>query len=173
MTIGFCFPKCSSPGTIVVSACDRRTSLTRLPAASFTAQDVSNCKQQHIFRFGHRRRRIHPVYKCQRQFPQRHLSVGHSRPLGCQHHRCIGCEEFLSALFAFPNHQPTRTGLVSWDRTAPIFLFGRICIFPPRPYRFLLHGAQGRVQDDRFFSGRPQGSSLTGRAPCYGWMRQR
>ena len=39
-------------------------------------------------------------------------------------------------------------------------------IFPPRPYSLLQHGAQGRVQAGRSFSGHPQGLALTGRVPC-------
>lgn len=40
-------------------------------------------------------------------------------------------------------------------------------LFPSRPCGFRQHGAQGRLKDDRHFGGRPQGLSLTGRAPCY------
>jgi hypothetical protein len=60
------------------------------------------------------------------------------------------------------------------DQRAPrriIFLFGRDCIFPPRPCASRRHGAQGRLKPGRFFSGHPQGSGLTGRAPCYACKR--
>jgi hypothetical protein len=66
------------------------------------------------------------------------------------------------------------------DQTAPSFCSTGMHL-PARPYRHLPHGAQGRVQDDRPFSGRPSmrehrsamtGSSLTGLAPCYAWMGQ-
>ena len=65
----------------------------------------------------------------------------------------------------------------AWTRSAAsapaksIFLFGRDCIFPSRPYGSPQHGAQGRLKAGRPFGGHPQGLALTGRAPCYGGRR--
>lgn len=53
------------------------------------------------------------------------------------------------------------------ESSEPHFLDRPGLLFPTRPCGSRQHGAQGRLKDDRPFGGRPQGSSLTGRAPCY------
>jgi predicted dithiol-disulfide oxidoreductase (DUF899 family) len=56
-----------------------------------------------------------------------------------------------------------------------IFLFGRDCIFPPRPCEFEPHGAQSRVKDDRYFSGRrmtPKGRDEASLKFPMAWVRR-
>ena len=86
-----------------------------------------------------------------------------AQPHALQAHRR---EEFLSALSAFRNHLQTTPKPMAVNRTAPSFCSAGIASFRPGRADSPQHGAQGRVQDDRHFSGRPQGLSLTGRAPC-------
>ena len=69
---------------------------------------------------------------------------------------------------------PAKKDPAEWTSAAPlvtnrVHLFVRPGLHLPVPAVQILgkHGAQGRLKDDRPFGGRPQGLSLTGRAPCY------